>query len=68
MSKDTDRLIKALRKQGFKVERTQRGHWLVRNADDDVVATLVGTASDRRSWLNDLSALKRAGFIWPPRR
>ena len=32
-----------------------------------LITTFAGTASDRRSVKNALSALRRAGFVWPPR-
>lgn len=66
MGDDTRRLIKALEAQGFDVERTRKGHWLVRNADGLAVATIAGTASDHRSLANVIARLRRAGFIWPP--
>lgn len=68
MGNDMTRLIKALREQGFVVTRTGRGHWLVRNADGDFVTTLAGTPSEHRGWKNALATLRRAGFIWPPRK
>ena len=48
--------------------RTGKGHWLVRNANGDFVTTLAGTPSEYRGWKNALAKLKRAGFIWPPRK
>lgn len=66
MGNDLRKLLKAAEAQGFTVERTRKGHWLVRNAEGLAVATLAGTASDHRSWRNALAVLKRAGLIWPP--
>lgn len=68
MGNDTRQLIKALKAQGFLVERTGKNHWTVRNAAGERVATIAGTPSDRRSWKNALAPLKRAGFVWPPKR
>lgn len=67
MEKDLRKIVKALREQGFEVERTQRGHYEVRR-DGRKVATFSGTPSDRRSWKNSLARVRRAGFVWPPRR
>lgn len=66
MGNDMRRLLKALEHQGFSVERTRKGHWLVRDAEGFAVATISGTASDHRSWQNALRYLKAAGFRWPP--
>lgn len=65
---DLRKLLKALEEQGFSVERTKAGHWLVRNPEGRAVATIAGTASDHRSMKNALAYLRRAGFVWPPRR
>lgn len=64
MGSDLKKLIKALEAQGFTVEPTKGGHYTVRK-DGRRVATLAGTPSDRRSWLNSLAQLRRAGFHWP---
>lgn len=66
MGDDLRKLLKAAEAQGFTVERTSKGHWLVRNAEGLAVATLAGTASDHRSWRNGLNRLKKAGLEWPP--
>ncbi|WP_372412563.1 hypothetical protein [Streptomyces luteireticuli] len=65
MNKDLKKLIAALEVQGFDVEVGKKNpHPIVRKGGRRV-ATLSSTPSDRRSWLNDLSALRRAGFKWP---
>ncbi len=66
MDKDLRPIVKALRKQGFDVEVTSRGHLMV-TRDGVLIATFSGTASDWRSIRNGLAPLKRAGFRWPPR-
>jgi hypothetical protein len=68
VSGDLRKLLKAAEAQGFTVERTSKGHWLVRDAEGLAVATIAGTASDHRSWRNALAYLRKAGFIWPPAR
>lgn len=65
---DLRKLLRALEDQGFTVERTGKGHWLVRNSEGRTVANLAGTPSAGSSWRNGLAPLKRAGFIWPPPR
>ena len=67
MSGDMRRMLKALEEQGFDVTRTQRGHYEVRK-DGRRVATIAGTASDHRSIRNAVAYLRKAGFIWPPRK
>jgi predicted RNA binding protein YcfA (HicA-like mRNA interferase family) len=68
LSKEQRSLIRALEAQGFTVERTRKGHWLVRNAAGRAVVTMSGTSSDHRAWRNALARLKRAGLVWPPPR
>jgi hypothetical protein len=66
VSGDLRRILKALDDQGFDAKPSKKGHWIVRDADGKRVTTLAGTASDHRAWLNALSYLRKAGFIWPP--
>lgn len=66
MSGDLRRLRKELDDQGFTVERSRKGHWIVRDAEGKRVTTLAGTASDHRAWANALAYLRKAGFMWPP--
>lgn len=68
MASDLRKLLAVLKQQGFGVERTKSGHWLVRDAGGRAVATIAGTPSDRRAWLNAVARLRRAGLEWPPKR
>lgn len=68
MGNDLRKLLAALEEQGFDVERTKSGHWLVRNAEGLAVATIAGTPSDHRGLRNTISRLRRAGLKWPPTR
>lgn len=61
MKKDSKKLVEQLDLQGFECRITRRGHIQVRR-DGQVVAVMAGTPSDRRSWLNTLSDLKRVGY------
>jgi hypothetical protein len=63
VKKDSRDLAKALKEQGFEVTPSKNGHLIVRLGGRRI-ATLAGTPSDRRTWLNDLAALRRAGFVW----
>lgn len=65
MDKDLKKIVKALRKAGYTVETTKRGHVKV-TREDRLVATFSGTPSDWRSLRNTLSVLRRDGFDWPP--
>jgi hypothetical protein len=67
VDKEMRKIIRALEDQGFEITITRRGHVVV-TRDGKMIATLAGTASDRRSLRNGLAYLKRAGFRWPPGR
>ncbi len=66
VDKDTRKMLAAAKEQGFTVETTRRGHLRVWQGDR-LITTFAGTASDWRSARNALAALRRAGFVWPPR-
>lgn len=52
--------------QGWRVERTKRGHPVFYPPDPDKGPIYgSGTPSDRRSIRNLLAKLKSAGLIWP---
>lgn len=68
MDKDTKKVLAEAKRQGFEVDTTTKGHGRVRGTDGRVVAIFSGTASDRRSLMNGIAALRRAGFVWPPRK
>lgn len=67
MSNDMRRMLRALEEQGFEVTRTKRGHYEVRK-DGRRVATMAGTPSDHRGIRNAIAYLRKAGFVWPPRK
>ena len=63
---DLRELEKAAREQGWKVDRTRRGHPRFIPADPSrQIVVGSGTPSDRRSLNNLLADLKRNGLIWP---
>jgi hypothetical protein len=60
-------LEKAARRQGWKVDRTTKGHPRFTPKDPTIQAEVFsGTPSDWRAIHNFLAALKRKGFLWPP--
>lgn len=67
MASDLRKIVKAIEAQDFTVTRTKRGHYEV-SRDGRRITTISGTPSDWRSTLNSLAPLKRAGFVWPPKR
>lgn len=68
MDKDTKKVLAEAERQGFTVRTTSKGHAQVRDADGQVVAVFSGTASDVRALRNGIAALRRAGFVWPPKK
>lgn len=57
---------RAAREQGWRVERTAKGH--VRFVPPDPTMPIVvasGTPGDRRAIRNLLAALRRSGLVWP---
>ena len=64
--KDTEEVVRALREQGWRVERTAKGHYMAYPPDKTKgQVTFGGTPSDRRALNNALSLLKKRGFRWP---
>jgi hypothetical protein len=68
MGNDLRKVLKALEDQGFVLTRSTRGHWLIDTADGRRVGVLAGTGSDWRGMRNTIAHLRRAGFVWPPKR
>lgn len=68
MDKDTRKVLAEAERQGFTVRITRRGHALVRDRDGIPIATFGGTTSDVRGLRNGIAALRRAGFVWPPKK
>lgn len=67
MDKDTKKIIKAAKDQGFDVTITTKGHALFR-VGGAPVATASGTTSDHRATKNLIAQLRKAGFVWPPKQ
>ncbi len=67
MDKDTRKVLKAGEAQGFTWTRTASGHARV-TKNGVYVTTFSGTPSDVKGFRNGVSAMRRHGFVWPPRR
>jgi predicted RNA binding protein YcfA (HicA-like mRNA interferase family) len=65
---DLAKIIAALEHQGWRVERTRKGHWRCFAPTGEGIVHLPGTPSDRRALANAVADLRRYGFQWPPRR
>ena len=61
MDKDLRKLLRQVEAQGFTWKRQSNSHIAV-YLDGRKVTTFAATPSDRRSWMNTMSALKRTGF------
>ena len=61
MNKDLKKLVAKLEAQGFTTRVTRKGHLTVYKGPE-WIATISGTPSDRRSSMNSMAPLKRAGF------
>lgn len=67
MDKDLRKILKAAEAQGFEIRTTTDGHPMVyRNGE--FVTQSATTPGDRRSRQNLIAALRRKGFVWPPKR
>jgi hypothetical protein len=63
---DLRNLERAAREQGWRTEKTTRGHlrWIPPDREKPIVIGS-GTPGDRRAINNFLAQLRRSGFIWP---
>ncbi len=66
MKREWRELIEEAQRQGWRAERTQRGHWQLFAPDGRTIVTLPGTPSDWRAFRNTIAQMRRAGFRWPP--
>lgn len=68
MNKEVDQLLRELRVQGWRVERTRGGHYKAFPPDPAATPVVIpGTPSDSRSLRNTIGLLRRGGFIWKGR-
>ncbi len=67
MDKDTRKILEAAQRQGFTVTKSKKGYALI-HKDGEFVTKAAQTPSDYRGQRNLVAALRRFGFIWPPRK
>jgi len=67
MTNEVKELLDAAEKQGWRVERTKKGHWRCYAPDGDTIVIVPGTPSDRRSLRNAVAEMRRGGFQWEGR-
>lgn len=67
MEKDLRRVKEASETQGFTWDETKSGHPRVWK-NGVFVTTFSKTPSDYRGHRNGIAAMRRAGFVWPPKR
>jgi len=67
-SKESREIIAELRRQGWNVERTERGHYKAYPPDpaQKMVTFAGGLSGDHRAVKNAVAQLRRSGFVWPP--
>lgn len=63
-SKDLKKMLAEAERQGWRVKRTKRGHYMLFAPDGVGKVTFSGTASDHRSLDNALSQMRKHGFDW----
>lgn len=62
---DLHEIENAAKDQGWRVERSKKGHPVFYSPDARTCIVTSGTPGDRRAILNLLSRLKGAGLQWP---
>jgi hypothetical protein len=62
--KDFSALVKEAEGQGWRVQRTKKGHWRLLAPDGVGIVIAAGTPSDRRGFDNTVASMRRYGFIW----
>ncbi|MCV2395903.1 hypothetical protein OEB99_16430 [Actinotalea sp. M2MS4P-6] len=67
MDKDTRKVLREAERQGFTIRTTSDGHPMVYRGGVFVTKAST-TPGDQRSLRNLIAALRRHGFVWPPRR
>jgi hypothetical protein len=66
-SKESREIVAELRRQSWRVERTDRGHYKAYPPGNKPMVTFAGGLSgDPRSIKNAVAQLRKSGFQWPP--
>jgi hypothetical protein len=59
-------VVRAAQEQGFRVGRTEKGHWVFYSPDTTFSPVYFsGTPSDQRAIKNLIGKLRQAGLVWP---
>lgn len=58
-------IVKELKRQGWEVTMTSRGHYRAASPDKNVPVEHFSASGDPRAYLNTLKRLSNAGFVWP---
>lgn len=66
--KEFTKLIRQVRKNGYRVESRGSGHYAISNDDGAVLAILPASASDHRAIKNTIAVLRRQGVDYLPKR
>lgn len=67
MASELTKILKAAEKQGWRVERTKKGHYKLYAPDGKNIVTAPGTPGRGRAVANLVSQLRRYGFQWKGR-
>ena len=67
MDKDTRKVLDEAERQGFEVRHSAKGYPLIYR-DGEFIVKASQTPGDQRAIRNLIAALRRAGFVWPPKR
>ena len=66
--KDFTKLIRQLRKNGYRVEVRGSGHYAVSGRDGHLLVSLPASASDHRAIKNAIAILRREGINYLPKQ
>lgn len=66
-AKELKEVVAAAEKQGWRVERTKKGHLMFYAPDGVNIVNAGGTPSDHRALANLISRMRNHGFIWKGR-
>jgi predicted RNA binding protein YcfA (HicA-like mRNA interferase family) len=67
VKKELKEIVKSAENQGWRVERTKKGHLKFLAPDHENIVVAAGTPSDHRALTNLVSRLRRFGFEWKGR-
>jgi predicted RNA binding protein YcfA (HicA-like mRNA interferase family) len=60
-------VVRAARRQGWRVEKTKGGHWRLYSPNGRGIVIAAGTPKGHRSVRDTVMDLRRHGFIWKGR-